>query len=265
MDSDFPVEKHLLTRCYTSEERIHEILLTRYAGGEAASVPFLALVPTVSETSTKEDKVEAKLHQNPDRKPRGPRKLNTRNEMRKYIKTTMALQKKAVAKLRFCQSRGLDFSVTELLSRYQIPLFDDYKALNRLWQKYMQDLLFSTKLNFDTVLTYLSSADYNGCLVKVLEARERNIIGIEGIVLFDAQHLFIVVVPQRETSVRTLSAAERIGGLRLLKKRGTLFGFTVDVNEEECVDFTIMGSKMELRASNRTAKKFKSSKVEGIY
>lgn len=267
MDADFPVEKHLLTRCYTSEERIHEILLTRYAGSEAASTPFLALVPTVTETPSTESKPEARLHQNLDRKPRGARKLNTRKEMRKYIKTTMALQKKAVAKLRFNQNRDLKFNFTELLNRYKIPLFDDYKALNRLWQNYMHELLFSEQKNPDLnmLLPRLSSADYNGCLLTVLEARERNIIGLEGIVLFDAQHLFIVVVPQRETSCRTLSAAERIGGLRLLKKRGTLFGFTLNVNEEERVSFTILGSRVELRAVDRTAKKFKSHKVEDIY
>lgn len=267
MDTDFPVEKHLLTRCYTTEEKIHEILLTRYAGTEAASAPFLALVPTAMETPSKEDKLDAKLHKNLDRKPRGPRKLNTRKEMRKYIKKTMALQNKAVAKLRYNQNRGLEFNLAELLSRYQIPIFDEYKALNRLWQKYMHELLFSEQKNPDLniVLPRLSSADYNGCLLRVLEARERNIIGIEGIVLFDAQHLFIVVVPQKAESSRTLSVAERVGGLRLLKKRGTLFGFTVEINEDECVDFTILGSRMELRAADRTAKKFKSHKVEDIY
>lgn len=267
MDSDFPVEKHLLTRCYTSEERILQIIQTRYAGSEAASSPFLALVPTSTETGPTEKKSETRLHQNLDRKPAKARKLNVRKDMRLYIKQTMANQKKAVAKLRMGLKKEGTIDVKILLRQYNVPIYEQYVALNNLWHQYMHELLFSEQKNPDLnmLLPRLSSADYNGCHLTVLEATERNIIGMEGIVIFDAQHLFIVVVPQKTASQRTLSPAERIGGLRLLKKRGTLFGFTVKVHDEEAVDFTILGSRFELRAVDRTARKFKSHKVEDIY
>lgn len=267
MDTDFPVERHLLTRCFTSEVRILEILRTRYAGSEASVTPFLALVPTITDSAPTEEEKQSNLQLNPARKPTGPRKLNTRKEMHRYIKKTMARQKLAVSALRYSQNNGKPLNLNSLLLKYEIPIYEQYIALNNLWQKYMQELLFSEQKNPDMamVLPRLSSADYNGCLVTVLEARERNIIGIKGIVLFDAQHLFLVIVPQKSNSERNLSPAEMVGGLRLLKKKGTLFGFTAKVNEEECMDFTILGTRLELRAVDRTAKKFKSHKVEGIY
>lgn len=267
MDADYPVERHLLTRCYTSDDRILEILQTRYAGSEAAAVPFLALVPTSTETPAAGEKNEPHLHQNLDRKPNSSRKLNIRKDMRVYIKKTMSNQKKAVSKLRLKEKTGENFIISELFHQFKIPLYDQYLALNRLWQNYMHELLFSDLNNPDvnTILPRLSSADYNGCNIKVLEARDCNIVGMEGIVIFDAQHLFIVVVPQKNKSDRNLSPAERIGGIRLLKKKGTLFGFSVKINQDEYVDFTILGSRFELRAVDRTAKKFKSHKVEDIY
>lgn len=267
MDADFPVERHLLTRCYTSEAQILNILQTRYAGSEAAALPFLVLAPTATETPSSNEQKENLIHHNLERKPAASRKLNTRREMRVYIKKTMSNQKIAVAKLRYKQKKGQDVDILSLLKQFKIPMYSQYIALNRLWQKYMHELLFSDQKNPDIamILPRLSSADYNGCNIKVSEARDRNLVGMEGIVVFDAQHLFIVVVPQKSSSERSLSPAEQIGGLRLLKKKGTLFVFSIKVSEDEYVDFTILGSRFELRAVDRTAKKFKSHNVEDIY
>lgn len=266
MNADFPVEKHLLTRSYTSDETIHEILLTRYAGSEAAAALFLALVPTGIESAA-EDRNMPPPSQNMVRKSLGPRKINARREMRVYLKKTLANQKKAVAKLRYSQKHGQNADLPALLDSLRIPSYDQYVALNDLWQKYMHELLFSELKDPDLkmMMPRLACADYNGCHVRVLEARDRNIVGAEGIVVFDAQHLFVVVVPQKTECNRTLSPAQQVGGMRLLKKRGTLFGFTVRVDANECVDFTIVGSRMELRAVDRTARKFKSHGVEDIY
>ncbi|WPK26896.1 hypothetical protein PUMCH_004264 [Australozyma saopauloensis] len=267
MHTDYPVEKHLLSRSYTSEAQILQILETRYAGSEAAAQPFLALVPTSSESAPIKEKTETTLNRNEARKPAGARKLNVRRDMRVYIKRTLSNQRAAVSKLRQCQKKGEQISIENLLSSFKIPKYDEYIQLNELWKKYMSELLFLEQKNPDLTLLLprLSSADYNGCLLTVLESRDMNIIGITGIVLFDAQHLFIVVTPQKKHSDRNISAAEQLGGLRFLRKKGTLFGFSLAVDENEYIDFTIMGSRFELRAVDRTAKKFKSHKVEDIY
>lgn len=114
------------------------------------------------------------------------------------------------------------------------------------------------------VLPKLLTADYNGSLLTVLESRDRNLVGMSGIVVYDLQHTFIMVVSPKQATGRSLSAAEQVGGMRVVAKVGTLFGFDVPINDLECVGFTIIGLRFQLRAVDRSAKKFKSHNVDRI-
>lgn len=265
MDRDTTLERHLLSRSYDSESRIVKILEERYSifGGQK---PYIPLMPTEGEAGT-EKEAKRPLLKNDGTRPTLRRKKSTRAELKRYIKATLANQKRAVRKLQ--SDRRL--LVNRLLAKYQIPLYEDYVSLHQLWNKYMRDLLFSENKtpNLNMVLPKLSTADYNGCLVRVLESRNRNMVGIEGIVVYDAQHSFIVVVKpntDREDGP-SVSPAEKVGGLRILAKRGLLFGFDVVCEDGEnatVMGFTIMGSRFEHRSTDRSGRKFKAHNVEDI-
>lgn len=268
MDRDLTLEKHLLSRSYTSDAKILELLENRYSitGGQK---PFIPLIPHEQEVIYKDEKKEvASITKNTDAKPTAARKANARNNMRAYIKTTMANQKKAGKKLQAFQRKNpsAPLRVNSLLKQYSIPKYSDYLQLNTLWSLYILDLVFGDQKNpnLNMVLPKLSTADYNGSHLTVLESTNRHNVGISGIVLYDAQHFFILVVPQVTESETTISPAEAVGGIRMISKKGTLFGFDVNMGEES-VGFTILGSRFELRAVDRSAKKFKSHDVTDIY
>lgn len=267
MDRDLTLETHLLSRSYTSNTRIRELLDERYSV-QGAQRPYLSLVPTEGIEAPKEKQDVTDISKNAELKPTKARKINTRKEMKVYIKKTLAKQEAIVKKMKSYMKKhpGKHFDPEPMLCQYDIPRYKVYQQLNQLWQSYMRDLLVGDQRNpnLNMILPKLATADYNGCELEVIHSRNRNLIGLKGIVLYDAQHSFIVVVPQKRESETELSAAQIVGGIRILPKRATLFGFSVDTGEE-IRHFTIMGTRFELRAVDRSAKKFKSHSVEDIY
>lgn len=264
MDRDLVLERHLLSRSYTSNARIQTLLDERYSlkGGQK---PLLSLV-SVEELSPAKPQEKTEFLNVGNERPSKQRKASTRHEMRVYVKTTLQNQNKIVKRAKNHLKTHSAFDPEPWLRRYKIPQYKIYQQLNQLWRSYIQDLLVGEQRNpnLNMVLPKLSTADYNGCELTVLESRNRNLVGIKGIVLYDAQHSFIVVVPQKTESETTLSAAEIVGGIRILPKKATLFGFEVDTGEG-VVEFTILGTRFELRSVDRSAKKFKSHNVEDIY
>lgn len=266
MDRDLSLEKHLLSRSYTSDLKILELLEDRYSinGGQR---PFLPLTPFEQEVKEK-PQAETEIGLNPERKPKSERKASARRDMRVYIKLTLANQKKATKKLQqFARKHPTaPIRVGSLLKQYKIPKYDDYVKLNELWGLYIENLLFGDQKNpnLNMVLPKLSTADFNGSKLTVLELRNPHLVGLTGIVLFDAQHLFILVVPQVTEAETNILPSQAIGGIRIAAKRGTMFAFDVKTGEET-VGFTILGSRFEFRAVDRSARKFKSHDVGDIY
>ncbi|KAG7192135.1 uncharacterized protein KQ657_002500 [Scheffersomyces spartinae] len=282
MDRNNVLEKRLLSRSYSSRRKIKEILETRYVSlGDQK--PSLFLVPTKgsSDEGGKQTSTKSLLHVE---KPKDPiskeRKTRTRQEFKTYIHETMKKQKALTKRI----TRNRQVNVHKLLDHYQIPKYEDYTELNNLWQKYMHDLLFnntkaggggvtSTEEDIQLpslafILPKLSSAEYVGCMLTVLQSKNTNLIGIRGIVLWDAQHSFIVVSPRdtqaneiAEASKSPPSPTELVGGLKILPKTGTLFAFDIVLNDRTCIGFTIVGSRFELRSIDRAGKKFKSHNV----
>lgn len=267
MDRDFTLEKHLLTRSYSSQAEIHQIIDARYKNHEAAD-PYLVLLPTSKVEGIKPTLgPRTHLGKNIEILPGLARKLNTRKDMKVYIKQTLAAQKKAVARFQQAQRQNHTFDVERYITKHNIPKFEQYLQLHGLWQQYINELLFGEQKNpnVNMVLPKLLTADFNGCWLRVIEAKDRNLVGMHGIVLYDSQHAFMVVVPPVTKSDHVISPAQRVGGLRVLLKRGTMFAFDVKTSATDSVAFTILGSRFELRAVDRAGKKFKSHGVEDIY
>ncbi|KAF3986722.1 hypothetical protein FT663_04759 [Candidozyma haemuli var. vulneris] len=261
MDRDLTLEKHLLSRSFDSESEIVQLLESRYSvfGGQK---PFIPLVPTEGEPGEEKLSEDGLSVKKGGRVP-SERKKSTRAELKRYIKSTLGKQKRAVRSVQHNPKTNVDL----LVERLQIPRYSEYTGLHSLWNKYMADLLFGENKTPSTsmVLPKLSTADYNGCIVRVLESRNRNMVGIEGIVVYDAQHSFIVVVPQKTDLDKgpAVSPAERVGGLRVLAKKGSLFGFDVET-DNGTMGFTIMGSRFEHRSTDRSGRKFKAHNVDDI-
>lgn len=292
MNRNNSLEKHILTRCYSSEARIQELLASRYSlTGEQK--PTLVLLPTGSDADTK---VHSLLHteqiEGADDKMRHTRRANTRIELKEFIQATMKNQKKVIKKIqaynREARSRSKKpFPVEKLLHHYKIPMFEEFLLLNDLWQKYIQDLILSgdNKSEFpppSSVLPKLASADFNGCYMTVLHSRNQKVVGVEGIVVWDTQHAFILCVPRKDANSEAdsdvpVSPSQMVGGLRIIAKKHTIFAFDVIVPERKkldnpqdtelsdyCVGFSIVGSRFEFRSVDRSGKKFKNHNVGNI-
>lgn len=272
------LEKHLLTRSYDDQERIEELLETRYSL-TGSQRPTLVLLPTGHDETPK---TKSLLHKDDtiDDEQFKKRKVNTRLEVREFLKSTMDNQKKVVKKIQeHKKSKSKEgykpFNVVKVLNRYKIPMFEDFLPMRRLWEKYAQNLVFPDVKSPESkipakqaMLSKLASAEYTGCFMRVLESRNKNFIGVEGIVAYDTQYSFILCLPRDEDPES--SPSKQIGGLRIIPKRYTLFSFdiplpnTTELMDETYVSFTLIGSRIEYRSVDRSTKKFKNHNVDDI-
>lgn len=264
MNRELKVEKHLLSRSYDSQRLIEDLLDSRYSTS-GQQKPFLVLMPNEPESEKKSEK-PSDLTKNTAVKPTQARKAGVRAQLKKYIKSVQANQKRLVHQIQR-SSNPSEFPLQKHIARYGIPQFHQYIGLHKLWRQYMSDLLFGEQPSPapTVLLPKLSSADYNGCMLTVLESRNPFLIGSCGIVIYESQHSFIVVVEAKTAanSEKSVSPNEMVGGLKVLPKRHTLFGFDVD-HEGRKVAFTMIGSRFELRSADRSARKFKSHNVADV-
>ena len=282
MNRKDPLERHLLTRCYDSESRIQELLSSRYSvSGDQK--PSLVLLPTGMASDSNQPSLNTRLK---TRSMDAIRKQKTRYVVRDYVKTTLNNQKKLVKKIQahnrryknVDEAKRKTFPIKKMIEKYSIPQYSDFVAMNNMWQDYIQTLLFpnpdsSTLPGIGTMLPKLATADYHGCLLTVIDSSNKLLKGVRGIVVLDTQHTFILVVPQNEDAKdgndhkTSFSPTEQVGGLRAIAKKGSLFGFDALIpkdNEEECLGFTIAGTRFEFRSPDRAARKFKNHKVNDL-
>ncbi|CCG24446.1 Pop4 protein [Candida orthopsilosis Co 90-125] len=297
MTSTNELEKRLLTRCYDSNEEILNILQTRYST-EGEQKPTILFKHVKKPTKNNRKSILFTPTSKTDDKITQARKRSTRNELKQYINTTITNQRKLIKKIRGYQRRKQPFSAEPMLDQYSIPKFEDFIKMNDFWQSYIQDLLGlneGTSLNTSVILSKLVNADFNGCLLTVLQSRNTEVVGARGIVVWDCQHSFIMVVPRggdyKEWTtqvantadvMRKLDPAALVGGLKIIPKQYTLFGFDVvlpkkqdtqegdmevdngQADEEESIGFTLIGSRFEIRSVERSAKKFKNHAVDDL-
>lgn len=268
MNNKNQLERHLLTRCHTDESRIDEILEARYTFTGAVK-PSLVLLPTGGESES--SKPKSLLHQESqlsnDRHMK-KRQLNTRIQMKNFFNETKRNQRKLKLLMK---SRDIT-NWNALANKYNIPTIEEFIPINRAWQSYMHQLLFpGVELINDRLpgrqmtLSRLAGADFIGCLMTIVKARNKDLVGITGIVIYDNQHSFVICVSP-DSKKRS-----GIGGVRFIPKRHTLFTFDVKLpfkdileDKEEYIPFTLLGSRFEYRSVDRSTKKFKNHNVEDI-
>eukprot|EP00117_Sycon_ciliatum_P001452 scpid64303/ scgid7111/ Ribonuclease P protein subunit p29 len=118
--------------------------------------------------------------------------------------------------------------------------FDLFLPLYDLWRQYITELLSLKSSRFPHVLeSKLQKADYHGCLVTVAKSRCPSYVGTTGIILQELQNVFKIVT--------------RADCVKVIPKAHTVFTF-----ELGGFHMTLYGNQLGSRASERSAKKFKS-------
>lgn len=167
------------------------------------------------------------------------RKIQSKAELRQYIKDNNS-------------------ALYERLPKYDafLPMYKDF------WVSYMRDILdlsqdtpvgSTPKLNAEAALMRLSMADYNGSRLRVTHSKNKNMIGIEGIVVWDSQKTFIMIVK-----------GKLVDEIKSIPKRGTVFGFQIPINEEEALEYSILGDRFKYRSVDRASRKFKARRCDDM-
>lgn len=137
-----------------------------------------------------------------------------------------------------------------------LPMYEN------LWQGYIREVLdiplevpdpSKLKINTSSALMKLSMADCNGAVLKVVKCINHNMIGIEGIVIWDSQKNFIMVTKGR-----------LVDAIKIIPKKGSIFDLEIPLNEEDALLYTIVGDRFQYRSSDRAGRKFKSRRCDDL-
>lgn len=158
-------------------------------------------------------------------------------------------------------STYLEINESELWS--QLPHYDKYVPMYRdLWLNYIKEVLnipsnikdaSKLSINGNVALLKLSMAEYNGAKLKVTKSKNKNLIGIEGIVIWDSQKSFIMC-----------KKGTLVDELKIIPKKGTVFEFQIPVTSSESLQYSILGDRFKYRSSDRAGRKFKSRRVDDL-
>ncbi|KAA8916595.1 hypothetical protein TRICI_001221 [Trichomonascus ciferrii] len=221
---DRRIEEGLLQKSHTPEEA-KELLDSRYSlSGEQK--PFLVLTPTSGGNNASVPKAKKGLDHD---------ELMTNPNLR------VNKHKQRKRRIRRARDDLKDF----IKENKNNASYASFEGLNTLWKGYMADLLSGTS-NAQVIAGKLASADYHGADLTVVEARNPSLVGINGIVVWEARTGFVMVC--------------RDNKLRIVEKRGARF----DVNALPDKKFEIIGSRFLYRTAERSGRKFKPKSVEDL-
>lgn len=193
---------------------------------------------------------------------------HSKNSLKQYISDCKKSSKKAriIAKNNKLATREqLDTYLQEKEKDIfkALPQYDSFAPMyEEFWLGYIKDVLGVSEpvpvgqrphINGPNSLMKLSMADYNGSLLKVVKSKNKNMIGIEGIIIWDSQKSFIMVTKGR-----------LVDNLKIIPKKGTVFGFEVPINDEEALQYSILGDRFKYRSVDRASRKFKSRRCDDM-
>lgn len=145
----------------------------------------------------------------------------------------------------------------------KLPKFDKFRPMHeQLWIGYIKEMLnipeevravSKLHINRSQALFKLSMADYNGAFLQVVKSVNRNMIGIEGIVIWDSQKNFIMI-----------TEGSLVDEIKCIPKKGTIFALEIPLNEQDAMQFSILGDRFKYRSSDRAGRKFKARRVDDM-
>ncbi|SCU80871.1 LAFA_0C01552g1_1 [Lachancea sp. 'fantastica'] len=260
---------------------VTECILTRSSSNAAKLLEenrlqdTLLLLPTDGGIASrlKKSKKNFRLLKDSQAKPapnRGYREItkNAKSALKEYITKSRSAARKArqiaSEQALYDQSALFEHMKKEHYEIYKsVPRYDKFVAMHEeLWVNYVREILNipaqvtnASKLNINgsNALVKLSMADYNGCLITVTKSRNANLCGITGIVIWDSQKDFIIICK-----------GTLVDDIKCIPKKGTVFSFEVPVNDEEALQYTILGDRFKYRSSDRAGRKFKSRRCDDM-
>nr|XP_056718348.1 ribonuclease P protein subunit p29 [Euleptes europaea] len=119
--------------------------------------------------------------------------------------------------------------------------YETFLPLHELWEQYIRDLCngLRPEMQPQIIQTKLLKADLHGALVTVTKSKCPSYVGITGIVVQETKHVFKIITKEDR--------------LKVIPKFNNVFSVEID----GFVSY-IFGSKIQFRASERSAKKFKA-------
>ncbi|KAM9832181.1 ribonuclease P protein subunit p29 [Neosynchiropus ocellatus] len=131
------------------------------------------------------------------------------------------------------------FQIKEEHQRYELFL-----PLHDLWRQYIIDLCGGLKptSNPQLVQQKLVKADFHGAIITVIRSKCPSYVGTTGILLQEFKHVFKLITKEDK--------------LKVIPKRNSVFAVEVNGFVSH-----IYGSRFEQRASERSAKKFKTKGI----
>uniref|UniRef100_A0A8D0DV32 Ribonuclease P protein subunit p29 n=1 Tax=Salvator merianae TaxID=96440 RepID=A0A8D0DV32_SALMN len=128
------------------------------------------------------------------------------------------------------------FEIKPEHQRYEI-----FVPLHELWKQYIRDLCNGLKANAQPqiIQTKLLKADLHGALVTVTKSKCPSYVGVTGIILQEMKYIFKIITKDDK--------------LKVIPKLNNVFSLEID----GFISY-IYGSKIQFRASERSAKKFKA-------
>ncbi|ODV84453.1 hypothetical protein CANARDRAFT_8441 [[Candida] arabinofermentans NRRL YB-2248] len=301
MNKSNPIEHLLLSRCskFHEDGEILKLLESRYSV-DGTQKNFLVLQSTdggVSRADIGKSKKKAKISllssianetTNTNTKKRKDNKhnpLRTRNEFKSFITKNMKYQNLLVRRLKAMIKIDPNVlnnvnDITDLHICKNLLKFEDFLDMNMLWNDYIRELI-GTSNNLNIIAAKLSTCEMVGSFIEVTHSECRDNIGARGIVIWESQYNFIMVIPRKDNWKAdislikpTFSIKEQIGGLRLISKKNSRFKLTIGVGSsssdeenrapQDVLEFEIIGNRFLIKSNDRANRKFKSHAVQDI-
>lgn len=278
------IEEGLLKQAGYRGSEIDELIVQRYSMA-GTQKPILVLTPNEGKNETAEVwKAPQEVGKTPrTRKQRALNDHKPRAALSQFLKDAKTHQKTVKGVMeRIYRSKSCDTTTVtkkEMEAWRHLPKYSTYTKLNKLWNGYIADLLMvkgdnnkDNDMNSAKKMMYaqkLTSADFNGAKITVIEARNPSIVGLTGIVAWEAKSNFVIVCEGGKCfeEMDKLEGMQldnpgkdtQMGGLRIVDKPGTRFIVHVDAGSME---FEIIGSRFLFRTADRSGKKFKPKNVD---
>ena len=118
--------------------------------------------------------------------------------------------------------------------------YKSYTFMNELWKQYITELLKDVTSN-EEILQRILTADYHGCFIRIVKAKNSSLIGKEGIIIQETKNMFVIIekTKRRRTSIL---------------KKDCLFAIDITIRNRKQTVF-VSGSAIAVRPEQRGQKR----------
>ncbi|CAF3116156.1 unnamed protein product [Rotaria sp. Silwood2] len=126
--------------------------------------------------------------------------------------------------------------------------YKNYLFMNDLWKQYITELLKDVTNN-EAILQRILSADYHGCLIRIVKAKNQSLIGKQGIIIQETKNMFVIIEENKNRRCSIL-------------KKDCLFSIDIIVKDKQQTIF-VSGTAIAVRPEQRGQKR--STSIEYMH